>query len=333
MRKVRRLGRTGFEVAVLGLGGHTYPVGHGPLFFISPEERAGIIRYLVDSGVNYFDTTWIEEVKMLADSFKRADIREDALVSLQYVDSISGPCWRRNLRQEIETRLSILSYSHAPLFLMGMGNESVSYAELVAACEAMTKFKEEGLIRNIGISCHKIELFSLISRAIQETDLIDYVMIRFNWKYRQANEELFPVAKAHDVGIVAMKAFCWDCRPGHWDSRISVFEPGRYSSIQNSFGLTPAQRNIVWCLDNAPCAVVVPAMNTLREAEENIRALQFIGAGVSTDDFVDYSKRLSDRRELTWLAFHAESSTIRERAKHLLKLNKPDLFSFLKIWH
>ena len=180
----RRLGRTDFQVTVIGLGGHTYPVGNTSDSFCTYEERAKLIQYLIDSGVNYFDTTWIDEVELLANSFRRANINDDTLVSLQYVDGISDANWRHKLRKELETRLNIMNYTNAPLFLMGIGNANVPYSEIISACEAMAKLKEENLIKNIGISCHQIGLYQLISKAIRETDLIDYMMIRFNWKYQ-----------------------------------------------------------------------------------------------------------------------------------------------------
>jgi aryl-alcohol dehydrogenase-like predicted oxidoreductase len=314
----RRLGRTGFDVCVLGLGGHAYPIGSGKGFFKSPEDRARLIQYLVNSGINYFDTTWLEEVELLADSFRRSAIGREVLVSLQYVDALSDPKWREKLRQEIEVRLLAMGYSDAPLFLMGMGNGEVSYAELVEACEGMARLKEEGLIRNIGLSCHQIALFGLMGRLIKETDLLDYMMVRFNWKYRQANEELFPVAVERGIGIVGMKVFCWDCGPHHWDRQISVFEPTRGNHTRGDITMTPAQRNLLWCIRNSPCSVVVPAMNTMREAEENVDALRFIDSDFDTADFEKYGNRLWDKTEIEQLSLHAESGTIRERAKILL---------------
>ncbi len=314
----RRLGRTGFDVGVLGLGGHTYPVGNGAGFFRSPEDRARLVRYLINSGLNYFDTTWLEEVELLADSFRRSAIEKEVLVSLQYVDALSDARWREKLREEIETRLLAMGYSQAPLFLMGMGNGAVPYGELVDACVSMARLKEEGLIRNIGLSCHQTSLFGMIGRLIKESDLIDFMMIRFNWKHRQADEELFPIAAEHAVGIVGMKVFCWDCGPCQWDRRISVFERNMGISASVDIDITPAQRNLLWCIRNSPCSVVVPAMNTMREAKENVDALRLINCDFDTADFETYANRLWDRRELEQLALNAESGTIRARAKILL---------------
>jgi predicted aldo/keto reductase-like oxidoreductase len=326
---VRRLGRTGFKVNVLGLGGHTYPVGSSPDCFMSPDARSQLVHHLVASGVNYFDTTGKHEVELLSDSFRRANIKEGVTVSI-HGGCISDAQWRQKLRQGIESRLDILGYTHAPLFITNAGNGDASYAEVVSACETMRKLKEEKLIRNIGLSCHTISLFPVISKVIRETDILDYIVIRFNWKFQHANEELFPVAEEHDVGIVVMKIFCWDCGPLQWERRISVFEPITIENrIEDNLSLTPAQRHLLWCVQNSPCDVVIPSMNTMREAEENIQALRSIDVKVGADDFEKYSRRLWKKREIKRLALYAESKTIREMAEILLR-PKPGLRDFLK---
>jgi predicted aldo/keto reductase-like oxidoreductase len=270
----RRLGRTGFGVSVLGLGGHTYPAKdntHSTQFYML---RGRLIRRLISSGVNYFDTTWLHEVKLLSDAIKCAGVKEQTFVSLQYVDGISDPHWPRKLRREIEARLAIMDYTQAPLFLMGMGNRNVAYRDVVAACEAMAKLKEESLILNLGISCHAVNLFPLILRVIEETDLVDYIMIRFNLKFQQANEALFPTAKKHDVGIIIMKVFCWNCGLNEWDKPVGVFTrvPDVYHVAPN-LSLTPAQQNLLWSIRNSFCDNVVVAMNSLWEVDQNIKAL------------------------------------------------------------
>ncbi len=314
----RRLGRTGFEVNILGLGGHTYQVGDSPHCLLTPEARSQLISRLVSSGVNYFDTTAVQEVEVLADSFRRADIKQNVLVSL-HGGRILDAQWSERLRPGIEARLDILGYSRAPLFISNVGDGDATYADIAAACETMTKLKDEKLVQNIGLSCHTPSLFPMISKLIRETDVIDYIMVRFNWKCQQANEGLFPVAEEHDVGIVVMKIFCWDCDPSQWERRISVFEPiAGQNRIEDSSSPTPAQRNILWCVQNSRCDVVVPSMNTMREVEENIEALKWIDMKVSTDNFEKYGNRLWDKKEIKMLAMYAENKVIRERAESLL---------------
>lgn len=314
----RRLGRTGRSVSILGVGGHTYPVGHSPDAFCTPEERARLIRRLVDRGVNYFDTTWLNEVELLADSFRRAAIREPVHVSLQFVDGISDPNWRQKLRSELESRLRVMGYDRAPLFLMGVGNGRPPLSEIAAACEALHALKVEGVVENIGVSCHDLEAFAKIARVIEDSDLLDTMMIRYNWKFRQAAEQLFPVARQHDVGIVVMKVFCWDCGPDHWDRRISVFEPTAPEERAPPAGpLNAAQRALLWCLETAPCATTVPSINAPWEAEQLLQAVEADAGEIETADFARYRDRLDNPEALQAMAARAESAAIRDRARHL----------------
>lgn len=314
----RPLGRTRLNVSVLGLGGHTYPVGDGG--FCTYEQRAQLVQRLLEGGVNYFDTTWVNEVELLADSFRRCGGNAERYVSLQYVDGISDPAWRTNLRGELECRLEILGYERAPLFLMGVGNQKPSLSEIIAALEAMSRLKEEGLIEHIGVSCHELSRFETLADAIERTDLIDYMLLRFNYKYPDAAERLLPVAARHNIGIVGMKVFCWDCGPDQWGRRISVFEPVEARDrIARPQGAVPAQQSLRWVLQQPGIAVVVPAMNALWEVEQNLQAVDHPDETTDAVGFAPYTHRLWDREELAQLADHAESEAIRERAAALLR--------------
>lgn len=316
----RTLGRTGLEVSVIGLGGHTYPVGDNG--FCTHEERAQLVGRLIKGGVNYFDTTWMNEVELLADSFQRCGNGANCYVSLQYVDGISDNGWRDKLRSEVEKRLAIMGYSRAPLFLMGVGNAKPPLSEIIAALEAMARLRDEGLIQNIGVSCHELSRFETLADAIEQTVLPDYMLIRYNYKFPQAADRLLHVAQQHHVGIVGMKVFCWDCGPDQWGRRISVFEPteseGRSSSANNDSTL-PAQESICWVLQHPTIATIVPAMNALWEVEQNLAAVTHLDKPIDTTAFAPFRDRLWDTNELCQLATNAESAAIRERAAALLR--------------
>ena len=313
----RMLGRTGLDVSVLGLGGHTYPVG--PEGFCTHEARAGLVARLIEGGVNYFDTTWTNEVELLADSFRRCGIGSGLRVSLQYVDGISDPRWRDRLRGELEQRLRIMGYSRTPLFLMGVGNARPPYGEIAAALEAMTRLKGEGLIENVGVSCHELSRFGDLADAIERTDLIDYMLIRYNYKFSQAADRLFAAAQSRNVGVVAMKVFCWDCGPDQWGRRISVFEPVTAGARNlHSPEAIAARESLRWALSHPAVAAVVPAMNAMWEVDQNLKAVERLEGPVDTFGFDDYRDRLWEPEQLRRLAQSAESAAIRERAAALL---------------
>lgn len=313
----RILGRTGLRVSALGLGGHTYPVG--PEGFRTHGERAQLVARLVEGGVNYFDTTWLNEVELLADSFRRSGLGEGCHVSLQFVDGISDPDWREKLRGELEGRLAVLGYACAPLFLMGVGNRRPEPREIFAALEAMARLREEGLIRWIGLSCHELSRFDALADAIEQTDLIDYLLLRFNPKYPEAAGRLLPVARSRNVGVVGMKVFCWDCGPDQWGRRISVFEPaGDPGAAPPAPGWTPAQESLRWVLQQPGISTTVPAMNAEWEVAQNLAAAADLREPADPSCFGRFRDRLWDPEALAELARSAESAAIRQRAAALL---------------
>ena len=68
-------------------------------------------------------------------------------------------------------------------------------------CETCKEARKEGLADFVGITGHKPRV---LAKAIQ-TGEFDTVLVPLNVVTRQALEELLPVAKSHDVGVVAMK--------------------------------------------------------------------------------------------------------------------------------
>jgi aryl-alcohol dehydrogenase-like predicted oxidoreductase len=184
----------------------------------------------------------------------------------------------------------------------------------------MARLRDAGLVEHIGVRCHELGHFPVLVQAIERTDLVDYMMIRFNHKFQQAREELFEVAKQRNIGVVAMKVFCWDGGPDQWDRRISVFEPVPTGN-QNAdcCGLTPAQKGLIWALQNSPAAVAVPAINAVWEADECLSAVGQLATPIDSSEFAPYTDKLWRESDLSSLAEGAESKAIRDRARALLR--------------
>jgi aryl-alcohol dehydrogenase-like predicted oxidoreductase len=261
-------------------------------------------------------------VELLADSFRRAEISNHPYVSLQYVDGMSDPAFREKLHPQLESRLQILGWDHAPLFLTGVGNNHPSLQQMEAALVEMNKLKAEGLIGNIGVSCHELDKMDDLAQVIENCDLVDYLLVRYNWKCQQAAHHLFPAALTHNIGVVIMKVFCWDCGPGFWDRRISFFEPTDMAGREHHpTQLNAAQRSLLWCIRNSPCATTVPSINAMWEAKQLLAAIAAFPEheSVDTSDFVALQNRLDDPQFLSLLSEKAESADIRARAQALIQ--------------
>jgi predicted aldo/keto reductase-like oxidoreductase len=71
------------------------------------------------------------------------------------------------------------------------------------AYEGLQKARDEGLIDNIGITSHNLKV---LERAIED-GYFDVIMACYSFLEPDAAEKVFPLAKARDIGILAMKPF------------------------------------------------------------------------------------------------------------------------------
>lgn len=197
------LGHTGLKVFRLGL---------------SASYRPGkaAIRKAIDAGINYFfcygfDT---QMTGVLRDVGKSQ--RHDLVISTGAYNLIVG---YPNLRRTLEKRLRQLGtdYIDVFLFLGVMKPKQFGPREL----DEMRRFREEGKVRAIGISCHDRKF---AGRLLAE-GAIDVAMIRYNAAHRGAEDDIFPHIAAHDSGLVSYTATRWSYllrRPHGWPATAPI---------------------------------------------------------------------------------------------------------------
>jgi len=128
--------------------------------------------------------------------------------------------------------------------------------------EVLQEFKEEGKAHSIGASSHQPRF---LAELIRRYDCFDTVMVRYNYHLHEVRENLFPLTKALDVGVVIMKPFAWP----YYGIPFTRFGP-----IEGEKGLyTAAQTSLRWILDCPEVATVAPGINNVNELEEGVRAV------------------------------------------------------------
>lgn len=181
------LGKSGPRVYRLGLSG-TYRPGQD------------VIRRAIDAGVNYFFCYGFDGqmTKTLREEFKTK--RDKLVVSTGAYNLLIG---HPNLRRTLEKRLRQLGTDYIDVFLfLGVTKpKHIGEREL----DEMRRFREEGKVRAIGMSCHDRKL---IGKFISE-GAIDVTMMRYNAAHRGAEEDIFPHLAAHDPGVVSYTATRW----------------------------------------------------------------------------------------------------------------------------
>lgn len=196
---VRRLGRIGEEMPVLGLG--TAPMGHA-LYEAAPFTE--VVDAAIDAGIRYLDTAPIYDVaeERLAPVLARR--RKEVFLATK--------AWARSRDEalrSIEASLQRLGVEQVDLCHMhNAGSYSREEAIGPNGCLAgLREAKRRGWIRYIGCSGHS-NVANFV--PILETGEIDLVMVAMN--FADANtypfqEQVLPVARKHDCAIAAMKVY------------------------------------------------------------------------------------------------------------------------------
>jgi aryl-alcohol dehydrogenase-like predicted oxidoreductase len=195
-----RLGRTGLEVSVAGLGcgGHSRL---GQTYGATESESIAVVRRALDLGVNLVDTArayGTEEIVGKAVKGRRDDVVLSTKALLDTGDS---------LRASLEKSLTRLQTDHVEMFFLhGVTTEQYKGrgAEAIAELQAL---RDEGKLRHLALS----ERFGddagheMLPLALAD-DCWDVVMVGFSILNQTARDRVFPMTTAQDVGVLVMFA-------------------------------------------------------------------------------------------------------------------------------
>jgi uncharacterized protein len=199
--ETRPFGKTGQSFPILSFGGQRIVDGHK----CTEDEAIKIVNTAIDRGIRYFDTAWVY-------SQGQAETRMGKVVKHRRKEMwIATKVWeptRDGARRQLEESLTRLQTDHVNEWRF---HNVFDFARLDAftgkggALEAAIKAREEGLIKNISISCHTDPqiLIEALNRfpfdsALMALSALDHFMFSFA-------EEFLPVARVKGIGTVAMK--------------------------------------------------------------------------------------------------------------------------------
>jgi uncharacterized protein len=188
----RRLGRTGLQVSQVGFGG-TW------ISELTPDLAVAVVRTAFELGINYFDTAPLDGDSEVKIGIALEDVRAECVLATKTASRT-----KRESLEEVQNSLKRLRTDHLDIIqLHGIDDEKTLAKALGTdgSLQTCKDAKKEGLTNFIGITGHRPRV---LAKAI-ETGEFDTVLVPINVITRQALEELLPVAKAHDVGVVAMK--------------------------------------------------------------------------------------------------------------------------------
>ena len=185
-----RLGRTNLTVSKNGFGAL-------PIQRVSMEEAERILRRAYEGGINYFDTA-----RFYTDSEEKigralSSVRDNIIISTKTMQKTP-----EGFFSELDMSLSLLKTDYVDIYQFHNPPFCPKPNDGTGLYEAMLKAREDGKIRYIGITAHKIE----VAREAVESGLYDTVQYPFSYLASDKERELVELCAERDVGFICMKA-------------------------------------------------------------------------------------------------------------------------------
>lgn len=187
--KMMALGKTGMMVNKNGFGAL-------PIQRVSKEEAAFLLQKAYENGINYFDTARMYTDSEAKIGYALKDVRKNIFIATKTAALTVEQFWieLKTSLEQLQTDYVDLYQFHNPAFCPKPGDGTMLY-------EAMLSAKEQGMVRHIGITNHRLA----VAEESIESGL--YETLQFPFNYLATEKDLALVKKCVEAGMgfVSMK--------------------------------------------------------------------------------------------------------------------------------
>lgn len=251
--RYRALGRTGLEVSEVGFGG-------------LPVDDPEVLRYAIERGMNYVDTSPCYRRGASEEAIGRAlagGWRDRVVLVTKWCPHHEGrPARTAEFLAQLDRSLARLATDHVDVVLNhevgrssdGRGVERLKDPEML---EAFARARTAGKVRFLGASGHDGDLPSVMGYAVESGDF-DVLLCRYSFLDYPDQQRLIERAHAAAVGFVAMKTLA-----GAKGADLDPFRAG---------GATFKQAALKWVLANPKLSNLVISIASRRQVDEYVAA-------------------------------------------------------------
>ena len=235
-------------------------IGFGTIKFpeVEKDEAVRAINRALDLGINYIDTAraYTDSEGKIGAAIK--DRRDECIIATKTVTR-DAP----GAREDLETSLRELGTDKVDVWLIHSVSDGDIFKQVMASggsLEAAKKAKAEGKIDHIGLSMHR-DLETM--KAAIKSDEFEMVLLPHSIINQEGvEEEIIPMAKEHDMGIVTMKPL---------SDGVLVSDMSKEERQKCEFD--PVVRGSLRFLASSSAVdVLIPGMRNVKEVEENALA-------------------------------------------------------------
>lgn len=290
----RRFGRTNWQVSEIGYGMWGLAGWTGS----DQDEVQRSLEHAVELGCNFFDTAWAYAAgaseQILGKLVKRHPDKQLYCASKIPPKNFKWPAKPEYKLKDCYPAQHIIDYTEKSLKNLGIDCLDLqqfhvwddSWAEQDDWKEGIEKLKKDGKIKFAGISINRWEPDNAI--ASLKTDMIDTVQVIYNIFDQNPEDNLFPVCRQLDIGVIARVPFDEGTLTGMLtketvfpkdDWRSTYFVPENLnSSVDHADalkplvppGMTMAEMALRFILCNNDVHTIIPGMRKLKHVESNI---------------------------------------------------------------
>lgn len=297
--KYRKLGKTGADVSVIGLGTWQFGGEWGKDF--TQKEVDEILHKANELGINLIDTAECygdHLSEKFIGNFLKNSKREDWFVATKFGHHFLNDGFKRrddwsmqDVLKQLDASLKSLQTEYVDLYQFHSGSDEVLKND--GLWTMLDKQKQAGKIRHLGIS---------ISSKAESSFQVDYagkigaevIQVVYNRLERKPEELFFPSAQKQDLGVLARVPLASgylsgkyqpgvvfaenDVRHGHKKEdvtrQLKLVEEIRRNEVPE--GVNMAQWALAWCLKHSAVTSVIPGSKNAEQVESNARAADLV---------------------------------------------------------
>ena len=271
------LGRTDLHPSVLGFGASPL----GDVFAITdPAEGTRAVHFAIDHGINFFDVSpyWADTRRgQIRSSVRRQETAGYPRNKLWAIQPRRVRFSAKTVVAGVDASLSRLKTDFVDLLQV----HDVEFGDLqqiiTETLPALRRLQESGKARYIGITGYSLSALQTIAQAVEVDTILSYC--RYNLLVRDMDQSLTPFAKQNGIGLINASPLHmgilnphpppdWHPAPSH------VRDVGiRADQLCEAHGVELTEAALRFCLAHPYVASTLVGMATVRQVEENLRAL------------------------------------------------------------
>ncbi|MGI6777052.1 MAG: aldo/keto reductase [Acetivibrionales bacterium] len=295
--KYRKLGKTNFEVSVIGIGTWQYCGQWGKEF--TAQEVKEILDKAYELGFNLIDTAecYGDHVSERLIGQAIEGKRENWIISTKFghkcYEDVFGPrdfiFDAKGVKIQLEDSLRALKTDYIDIYLFHSGsNEHLENDDLWTMLD---KEKKAGKIKHLGISIHPDPYDNIHQVSLAEKYGAEVIELLYNRLDRNPEDGVFHICQEQNLGVIArvplaqgylsgkykpgMKFPKNDVRHTYYNENVHNERLARAQAIQKyevPAGMDMASWAMAWCLQHPAVSTCIPGFKNIKQLENGASA-------------------------------------------------------------